>query len=134
MVDTDVEPPSARVAESLQTQSTTSPKTGFGLADPEFANAVEGEWFGYECSFSVRGGEARSIPVRCPRRAKNPFISVQHIPANWSNVNISLPVADSISPHTRTATSQMSSVTGESRSRVSTHSRVQKSLMMGPLY
>lgn len=36
----------------------------FGFADPEFAKAVSGEWFGYECAFFVRDGEPMNIPVR----------------------------------------------------------------------
>lgn len=36
----------------------------FGFTDPGFANAVSGEWFGYECAFSGRDGEPMNIPVR----------------------------------------------------------------------
>lgn len=39
-------------------------RASFDFTDPAFAKAVSGEWFGYECTFSVPDGKPMNIPVR----------------------------------------------------------------------
>lgn len=74
MKSTDVESTSARAPASSETRPSGIPKSGFGFSDSGFASSVEGEWFGYECSFSVCNGEARNIPVRSSDYTKSSLL------------------------------------------------------------
>lgn len=54
----------ASVLHSNRVSMTVRTRTEeYGFSNPSFVDSVSGEWFGYECAFSVQGGEPRNIPV-----------------------------------------------------------------------
>lgn len=54
--------PPARAPDAVPSVTPPAPAPDVGLLPPAFAAAVSGEWFGYECTFSVVTGSAQCIP------------------------------------------------------------------------
>lgn len=57
-------PPRETVFTSSAPSTDTSNTDKITFTNPQFKDAVDGEWFGYECAFSGRDGTSLKIEVR----------------------------------------------------------------------